>query len=359
MCNYYKDFKNERFHDDNLIQIMSLIYESNQLGLVEDLLNIGNGTLGNFLNGRRKRDFDVLLEFENCNLLIETKVDSPEGQTNGQWQTERIYQNYHNRWGNKQLHFIYLTYGLSEFYIKKKDDNNYSNGSYNTSFIHITCSQVFNFIESAIDICNIDENRLIQWKNWLQFEIEKRNENTEYLLNVNSILERYKNSLNLTDYPVNRLNLFLPEFTIPYFFKLCTAWNNRNNEGIGKACLYPKGRGYAPSNDSILNFWDLWDNQEYLTCGDILDSNYLYFEFNEDFNLHLKASANIPRLENVKQFITENAQDLSNEFNGIIEDYRQGAFVLYEWDLKILSNQLEENLINIESTIQNAITILE
>lgn len=359
MCNYFKDFKKERFHDENLIEILKVLSENNRIDLFESLIGANHGDLGLYKWGSKKRDFDILLEFENYNILIETKVDSPEGNTKGLWQTDKIYKNFINRWNDKKLIFIYLTYGLSEFYIKEKSNGEYRNGAYNNIFIHIICSQIYNFINQSINECSITDNRLITWRDWIQFEIIKRNDNVEYLKNINEILKRYKTTLNLTDYPVNRLNLFLPEFTIPYYYKLCVAWNNKNNIKIGKACLYPVGRLYAPSNDSILNFWELWDSKEVLTCNYMLNDNYLYFEFNEDFNLHLKATDNIPDIAEIKQFVSNRFEALSNGFNGIIENFHQGSYVLYEWDLNILSNSINNNLKNIEAVLINAIEILK
>lgn len=359
MSNYFKDFKNERFHDENLIKLIEELATINKLSEFEELIGLNPGDCGRFIAGYKKRDFDVLLEFQSYNIVIETKVDSPEDRSNNQWQTDRIYENFHNQWNNKKKIFVYLTYGLSEFYIKEKQNGEYSNGAFNTSFRHIKCSQIHNFIEQSINENNIKNDELIIWNNWLRFEISKREQVSEYLKSVNDILVRYKTQLSLTDYPVNRINLFLPEFTVPFYYKICESWNHRNNELIGCACLYPVGRGYSLTNDSILNFWELWQTKKTLTCNGLLDDNYLYFEFNEDFNLHLKATDETPNINEVKNFVNKRAEELRLGFNSIIEDYKQGAYVLFEWDLNILSVSLDINLKNIERIITNAIKVLE
>jgi hypothetical protein len=360
MLNYYKDFKRERFHDDNLIELISILSKSSKLDIFEKTLNLNIGALGSFVSSRKKRDFDVLLEFDNYNIIIETKVDSPEGgNRSAGWQTNKIYNKYNKCWPNKKKIFIYLTYGLSEFYIKKRSDGSFNNGSTNVNFSHLKCNEVQYLIESAINNCSIKDNRLINWNKWLKFELNKRIDNQLYLKDVKTILDRYKKELNLTDYPVNRLNLFLPEFTIPFFFKICDAWNKLNHPKIGKACLYPMGRGSASTNDSILNFSEFWKTQN-ITMGGLLSTpNSVYFEFNEDFNLHLKTNGNIKNIEEIRTLLEKQHNSLSNGFNSTVEYYKQGAFVIYEWDLNILKNNINTNLNNIESIITNAIIIIK
>ncbi|MCF8302727.1 MAG: hypothetical protein K9I94_05570 [Bacteroidales bacterium] len=359
MFNYFKDFKNEKFHDNNLINLIGLLSQNERLDLFENLIGINNGTLGNFIRGKSKRDFDVHLNFENYHVIIETKVDSAEGERNNMWQTDRIFQDYSKNWNNKSLILIYLTYGLSEYYIKIRQDGSYSNGPFSTSFQHIGLKEITNFIERSIEECVIDDYGILTWLDWLKFELTKRDDNQYFLENINNLLIRYKATLNLTDYPVNRLNIFVPEFTIPFYFNLCKSWNNLNNNKIGKACLYPMGRRSSQVNDSILNFWELWNCKQPLTAKGLLHDNSLYFEFNEDFNLHLKAKADVPNLNQLKELISSNRENLSMGFTATQENYRQGTYVLFEWDLKVLSNSIETNVENIRKVIENAIEVLE
>lgn len=360
MLNYYKDFKRERFHDENLIKIISILNKSSKMDILEKTLDLNIGTLGSFISGRKKRDFDVLLEFDNYNIIIETKVDSPEGGNNNSgWQTDKIYNKYKECWANKKKIFIYLTYGLSEFYVKKRSDGSFNSGSTNVNFIHLKCNEIQHLIESAINYCSINDNRLINWNKWLKFELNKRTDNQLYLKDVKSILDRYKKELNLTDYPVNRLNLFLPEFTIPFFFSICEAWNKLNHPQIGKACLYPMGRGSASTNDSILNFSEFWKNQNITFRGLVNISNSVYFEFNEDFNLHLKTNGNLKNIEDIRRLLENQHNSLSNGFNSSVEYYKQGSHVVYEWDLSILNHNIKSNLNNIESVLTNAIKIIK
>jgi len=353
--NYFKDFKNERFHDNNLINLVYHLNEVNRIDLFENALGLTVGECGKFIDGRKKKDFDVLLEFENYAIIIETKVDSAEGYN----QTNKIYNKYNNYYKKPQK-FIYLTYGLSEFYIKKRSDESYGKGAENVNFMHWTCSKFSSFLESVIKQTDITNPTFLTWSQWLQFELKKREQNLSYLKDVNSILSRYKSFLKLTDYPVNRLNLFLPEFTIPYYHLICSKWNDLNEKDIGKATLYPLGRGSSPANDSILNFTELWD-KGLLLCNGLLNKNSygLYFEFNEDFNLHLKANGNTSNINAVRNYITEKKPQLELDFISTIEDYKQGAFVLFEWDLKILEIPIDTTLKNIKSVINNAIKVLK
>lgn len=356
---YYKDFKRERFHDEQLQRVVEILKTQNKIYLFEELIQVPIGSLGNYWYGCNKRDFDVLLEFGNCCILIETKVDSPEGSDKSGWQTSRVYNQYQAKWIEKPNIFIYLTYGLSEFYIKHRDNGTFSNGPHCTAHKHITCAQFQYFLSKAIVECHITDNVIVEWNKWLSFELTKRAQNTEFIQLTNAILSKYKKTLNLTDYPVNRLNLFLPEFTIPFYYDLCQEWNKLDDPTIGKACLYPVGRGYSATFDSILNFSELWWEKPILTCGDLLDANWLYFEFNEDYNLHLKSSVGVPNLNEIKDFILRQSIDLSAGFNAVVENYNQGAHVLFEWDLNILSNSTKENVTNIKNVIANALTILK
>lgn len=360
--NYLSEFKSERTHDHNLIYLMEELKSCEKESLFNDfILRVQEG-IGNFIFGRTKQAFDVLLVFEKANVVIETKVDSGEGFYEGWWQTAKIHQNYHNAWPDKRTYFLYLTYGLTEYHIKEREDGNFSNGPYSTNFTHVKCHEIVNFVQEALKV--IQPNMKLEvWSKWLEFEVQKEKDNEEYLFHLSKIIEKYKSGLGLTDYPIKRLNLFTPEFAIPLFFKLGTAWNQTNNENIGRACLYSLGRGYSPVYDSILNFAELYHKKNSLTCGGIINDNerYIYFEFNEDFNLHLKVSADVPRIEDVKAFVKKNklGLTLNGKYNGIEEHFRQGSYVVFEWDFNLLTKKVEEVIPELKEVLENAIMILD
>jgi hypothetical protein len=56
--NYFKDFKRERYHDENLIDLIGILNQENKIYLFEALLGLEVGTLGNFFAGYKKRDFE-------------------------------------------------------------------------------------------------------------------------------------------------------------------------------------------------------------------------------------------------------------------------------------------------------------
>lgn len=359
--NYLSEFKSERTHDRNLIYLMEELRNCQKENLFNDLILRAPEAIGNFLFGRTKQAFDVLLVFEKANVVIETKVDSGEGFYEGRWQTDTIYKNFHKAWPDKPTYFLYLTYGLTEYHIKEREDSNFANGPYSKNFVHVKCHEILNFVQEAIK--TIQPNvKLGAWSQWLEFEVQKEKDNEEYLFHLSKIIEKYKSGLGLTDYPVKRLNLFTPEFAIPLFFKLGTAWNYTNNEKIGRACLYSLGRGYSPVFDSILNFAELLHKKKPLTCGNIIKDNgrYIYFEFNEDFNLHLKVNASVPVIGDIKTFIKKNklGLTLNGKYKGIEEHFMQGSHVVFEWDFSLLTKKVEEVIPELKEVLENAILIL-
>src|SRR5207253_2229130 len=135
-------------------------------------------------------------------VIIETKVDSGESYL----QTQRVFDKY-SKLPVKHF-FFYVTYGLSEFYISRREDKSFGEGACCLGFDHIKCQQMYEFIKAAISKLKsinitIPEN-LEAWEKWLEFELIKRKDNAAYLKDINNILCRYKATLNLTDYPRNR-----------------------------------------------------------------------------------------------------------------------------------------------------------
>ncbi len=315
--------------------------------------------LGQLRSAHRKRAFDVLLEFDNHAIVIETKVDSQEsGGFDTEWQTTRIYNTYHDYWPSKKVHFLFITYGLSEFYIKQTDDGNFNNGPGSTSFKHITAEVMLNFTSSSLQQLesNHISEELLVWKRWLAFEIEKRKKLDFYLENINNLLTEYKSFLGLTDFPVNRMTLHTPEFTVPHYYNIATEWNHKYAGQHGHLSLYRVNRMYTVLGDVILNFTELWNNESF-TFNGLLDPNngFIYFEINEDFNLHLKAMAETRNIEIIFEFIKKNHPKLSIKgINSAVEDYKQGAYVLYEWDLGLLSNNIPEITKNIDLILSTA-----
>ena len=358
--NYFKDFKDERFHDDNLIKLCKLLHKSGRTDVFERFLGLETNALGSFIDGKRRKDFDVELSYDKYVIAVETKVDSAEGyyEEDETHQTYRIANKYNSRW-KRPIIFLFITYGTAEFHIYKNQNGEYKAGPYSNHFKHIGCGDMHQLVNDAISTTEIKEKRLLTWRDWLTFELKKRSQRDLYLKDLNSILERYKETLHLTDYPINRLNLFTPEFTMPFYNELCLAWNNLEHSLIGKAVLYPIGRGYSPVSDTILNFHDLWYNDQVrMTCNGIADTGSLYFEFNEDFNLHLKCTPKEKRFEEIRAYAEANTEQLNCGFAGIVEYHKQGAYAIYEWDLKLLSNTLEQNLTSIETVISNALRVL-
>ena len=359
--NYHKDFKNERFHDHNLIRLAGILQTHQKNAILENFLGVDLGALGDFKRGRAKQDFDVLLEYDNYNLIIETKVDSAEGTYNNEpsHQTDRIYQKYSRKWKKKAI-FLFITYGTAEYHIHKNEQGDFTNGPFSQHFRHLGCKEMKNLIINSIAACSIKDENITTWSRWLEFEIQKRKDRDAYLHDLDSFLGRYKSFLGLTDYPVNRMTLFAPEFTIPFYSELGQAWNGKNHPVIGRVSLGPVGRIYSTVSDSILNFNELWMNSEHaMTCNGLTEGGNLYFEFNEDFNLHLKCRVRVGNIAEIRAHILNNQDELSAGYSATVEYHKQGAYALFEWDLNLLRNSLDSNLKAIELIIENALRILK
>lgn len=118
--NYFENFKNERFHDNNLLELLNYITSKDKYDVIKKFMLINLDDIGEYQTGYRKKDYDVHLEFKHAVICVETKVDSSENayDENPYYQTQRIHRNYVKKY-KKATFFRYITYGASEFYIKK------------------------------------------------------------------------------------------------------------------------------------------------------------------------------------------------------------------------------------------------
>jgi hypothetical protein len=110
----------------------------------------------------------------------------------------------------------------------------------------------------------------------------------------------------------------------------------------------------------------LWNNTSLTFSGLIETENAIYFEFNEDCNLHLKCCADEEtdtKIDSLREFVSNRSAELSLEgkYNAIPESYKQGNYVLYEWDLGILDKigQVASIVEMMSEIIGNAVNILK
>ena len=364
---YFINYKNERYHDNNLIKLMEYISSKGNTSLFSEGLNLELPNVGEYKYSQIKKDYDVHLDFEKAIICIETKVDSCENEYKSKlrYQTQRIYNKYKGMYSRKTF-FRYITYGASEFYVKRNEDNLFTVGPYSTGFKHIPLLNIIRMIEYSGVLKESKYHELNEWYFYLNYEYKKREKYLQLLSKINEFRKLYIGNSGLTDWPNNRINICIPEIVLFFYSRIAKEWNvSKFAKKLGGVSVYPVGR-LGKVDDAILNFRELWENNTYTLNGLIKYSNALYFEFNEDFNLHLKCKYD-SKIENkidiIRKFIQDHDEKLSikRKYNSIIESYRQGAYVLYEWDLDILDNinNISKILPIIVEVINSAIQIIK
>ena len=85
------NYNNEREHDLCLISLVKALDKASRIDIFRDAFRIEED-LGPLAQAKRKRAFDVELQFVNLSIVIETKVHSDEWGRfkEGKWQTEYI-----------------------------------------------------------------------------------------------------------------------------------------------------------------------------------------------------------------------------------------------------------------------------
>lgn len=111
------NFRNEREHDERLIELIRHLDQMQRLDILET--SLGLPALGRLNNAQRRRAFDIEFSFQHRRLLVETKVDSDEGgrweaiDDPTIWQTHKIATQAQD--GDECL---LVTYGFAEFFTK-------------------------------------------------------------------------------------------------------------------------------------------------------------------------------------------------------------------------------------------------
>ncbi len=111
-----------------------------------------------------------------------------------------------------------------------------------------------------------------------------------------------------------------------------------------------------PVHDSILNFWEMWHTGNPPVGKNLIgDQGTLYFEVNEDFNLNLKLdAAALPNSLRDEVWRRLTGVEWLQGIDGRCRQYRQSAFVLFEWDFGFL-----RSLQDYSTAAQNLSSILE
>ena len=370
------NYRVEREHDNRLIELATALDEVDELNLLQTGLGIERG-LGALVRARHRRPFDVELTFENSSVVIETKVDHDEdgrwrdGNGEQRWQTSRIVEIANGLdYLNENKEFRYITYGTSEFYIKpiERDDGvEYRAGPYSAEFAHVGLDDMIGLVESADAVLPHCGCRG-EWLRLMRVEQEKRVQASEMLQSFATFRKQYLAIDGLeNDFPRHRLLFCAPELAFAGFHLVAQEWNDSPHAAdFGRVAIYPSGRRSPTLHDSILNLWEMWDGRSPIYPGRSREEQArldLYFEINEDFNLNLKTESGFWR-ENEARILQlwdclDNA-DWPIFVNGCRRAYKQGPWVYYELDFRLLLHmeditQVVENLAAALSTAIEAI----
>ena len=354
------NYRNEQEHDHLLIALVKDLDANGNLMPIQTALSISS-PLGKLERACRRKDFDVELTFSNFSIVIETKVDSDEnGRWTGSWQTENIYKNANSlSYLKSNKYFVFITYGTSEFYTKP-----FSPGPASSHFIHLGLDKMISLALSSLAILPSSlKSKYAEWILYMQIEQEKRNNALSLLTELEKFRNSYLSIHQDVDFPNNRFTLCAPELAFPLFGQIATLWNSNPEyyKSFGKVAVYPVGRLSPAVHDSILNFWELWDEGKPALGGMVESHGKLYFEINEDFNLNLKLDASVlaPLMpDTVHQKLAQQTWPLGVKSRP--RQYKQSIYVLYEWDFGLLNKlrNLPDGLNQLSQVLSGALKAL-
>ena len=269
------NYRNERYHDDQLIDLVNQLHQTDQLHLLRRAFLI-EVPLGRLCLATRRQPFDVELSFSNMSVVIETKVDSDEnGRWEEDWQTHNIASSAPLLGYLKPTKaFRFITYGTSEFYTKP-----YETGPASKDFLHIGLDRMVDLVESSNEVLPPCEDRT-RWLRLMKIEQEKRRKAVELLQLFSAFRTEYLDVHKENDFPNNRFVYCSPELAFPVFSQLAKEWRQSQfARTFGKLAIYRVPRMSPPVHDSVLNFWELWNGGK-LDIGPSIPNleGSLYFE---------------------------------------------------------------------------------
>jgi len=144
------------------------------------------------------------------------------------------------------------------------------------------------------------------------------------------------------DFTPTRIGFNAPKIAFPAFAHLLGEWRaSPYCQRYGRLALYPVERARLPV-DSVLNWRELWRDFPALTVGGILPAEMraLYFEVNEDFNLHLKlkpdAGDDVAR--GVREEVKRRLGSVPKPSAVVAcrpEFHKQEVYAVWEWDIDL------------------------
>ncbi|MGC8476537.1 MAG: hypothetical protein ACP5NP_09315 [Acetobacteraceae bacterium] len=318
------------------MELMSGLAGIGHLDILETALHLPH--LGGLRGVRRRRLFDVEARFEHRRLMIETKVDADEGyrwdaqDDPNVWQTARIAAE-----AGAEDTCLFVTYGYAEFFTKWFDPGPAAGAQH---FQHVRLDDMVNLVGCAAPL--LANAAIDDWLAALRLEQAKRRAVPEVLTKYATFRRACLDIGQEVDFDVRRMAVNAPALAFPAFDLLRRAWGaSRYAARYGRLALYPVNRRTPNLPDSVLNWWELWADPNSLALGGAVPRGRwkLYFEVNEDFNLHLKcdaeddATAAAVRDEVARRF--QGAVPLPFLVRSRPESHKQGAYAVWEWDLNL------------------------
>lgn len=328
-------FRYESDHDERFMKLIEALQRATRLDLLEQ--HLGLPTLGPLKGIRRRKAYDVHAEFAHRSLIVETKVDSDENNrweaidVPDVWQTERIASQH----AAECDCCLFITYGFSEFYTKPPV--RYDPGPASARFKHITLDMMIDLLRAAQ--AALPGAVAADWLPALEIEQQQRAAAARHLGAFDEFRRHYLDIGGTPDFPLGRVGFNGPQIAFPVFAQILKAWNQSSHaQSYGRLALYPVGRGASLPADSVLNFWELWSGLEPLTLGGAVpaDERAVYFEINEDYNLHLKLDGHMDHyIDAVRAAARDRLTGLRPARVSRPESHKQGAFAVWEWDIDL------------------------
>lgn len=338
----------EREHYPLLISLVEELDRAGQLRVFEKHFggqrhsgSQSAGSIGRLKRAKRRQLYDVELLFDNALFVVELKVNSDE---ESRWQpptqTQRIVAKVTQRPGlPPAVHFLYITLGTAEFYTGL---NSFKSGPNDPTFRHIRLHEMASFVEDALKLgVGTQEHR--DWLNEMQKEITIRQNAKDLLAKFWHFKEAYTLAAGRMDFPHWGYRVCLPELAFPVLGELARIWNTdpKYHDNLMRVQVYPVPRREPKVQDSILNFWELWEKGPTLSCGGVAPGREVYLEINEDFNLHLKVDGDDALAREVARSVEARIGTAPGARSGGRCFYKQQTYVVYEWDPGILENVLK------------------
>ena len=330
------NYRDEMQHDLLLIALVSELSRINSIQIISDVFQIP--TPGILENAQRRKPFDVELTFSNYSCVIETTVDSHESAWWGdQFRTEIIVKSVQSiDYLKKAKQYLFITYGTSEYYTKP-----YDMGPASKDFRHIKLNDMIEFVSRSLEMPLSNPEQFVEWLSLMRIEQKIRASHADILKDFSELRKKYFAIHDDIDFPYNRFSFCAPELAFPALGGLAEYWNKNKAlvEEFGRIAVYPISRMIPPVDDFVMNFYEMWRSGKPELGNKIAgDLGAFYFEINDDYNLNLKLDSDtLP--EDVRDEVWSRLKSVQwpEGIRGRCRDYRQGVYVLYEWDFDFLS----------------------